>query len=80
MNLSTPRKALKKARLAKKWTQQQAAEAVGYAGYSSWAMVETGRVTPPVKQMLLIARKLEVKPSDIWEELREEDGDHGPAA
>lgn len=78
--MKQPRDALREARKAKGWTQEEAAAEVGYSGKSSWAMVETGRATPGIDQMLLIARKLGVKPSDIWDELREEDGDHGPAA
>lgn len=75
-----PREALRQARKAAGLTQKRAAQLAGYSGTSSWAMVELGYATPRIDQMRAIAKALGVKPSDIFEELREEDGDHGPAA
>lgn len=75
-----PREALRILRLSKGWTQEQAAQAVGYAGFSSWAMVETGRATPRINQMLHIAKIMGVSPDEIWEELQGGGDDHAPVA
>lgn len=66
-----PREAIRKAREEAGLTVEQAAKLAGYRRKSSWAMVELGYNTPPLKRMLKIAQVVGKPPAELFEELRE---------
>lgn len=66
-----PREALRQAREEAGLTVEQAAKLAGYRHKSSWAMVELGYNTPPLKRMLRIAQVVGRSPSELFEELKE---------
>ena len=54
---------VKEARLQKGWTQQELAEKLGYKSRSSINKIEVGDRDVPRKQIIEIAKALEVKPA-----------------
>lgn len=66
-----PREALRRAREEAGLTVEQAAKLAGYKRKSSWAMVELGYNTPPLKRMLRIAQVVGKSPAELFEELKE---------
>lgn len=59
---------------------EQAAKLAGYKCKSSWAMVELGYNTPPLKRMLRIAQVVGKPPAELFEELEEVERRGGESA
>jgi transcriptional regulator with XRE-family HTH domain len=74
--VANERTALRDARIAAGLTIEEAAKQAGFKSKSGWAMVESGANTPPAVRMRLMARVVSKRPSEVFEEMRE-DGEHG---